>query len=223
MNEVLKRFWWILAILAVVLIWKSSCKEEAGERFGGLWHSIFHISHFVPEPGDPSKPDSGVVHTDKPLVPFEVGEIEVGHGEAVVFIPVAGDSLAFQPIKIPTHGSGQIRLFIDPITGRLVIDRQRFGFDLALTAGPSIHGLAGGVETLFWNDCLGIADVHLVTPSAEVSIWNEDRGDVYVGLGADAEIYPEHTPIRLQGSYEWYIEDLRVSRLSIGITIPLVY
>lgn len=209
----------IMVVLLLILV--PRCKQI--NTYGSLWHRLFHITIPVPDPEHPGDGKPDIIHVDTPKPPFQVGEVSINHGEATVLIPAGDDSLTFQQIKIPMTGSGKIRLYIDPHTGRLVIDRDRFGIDLALIAGPSIHGISGGLETFFVNDLLGAADVHLVLPAAEVSVWNEDRGDVYLGVGGSAELWPRHTSIRLQGAYEWMIEDLEQSRITFGLNVPLLF
>lgn len=210
-----------VAVVVLLLILVPRCQQI--DTYGSLWHSLFHISIPVPDPNHPGNGKPDIVHVDTPKPPFQVGEVSVNHGEATILTPIGDDSLTFQQIHIPTTGSGAIHVYIDPNTGQLVIDRDRFGIDLALIAGPSIHGISGGLETFFVNDFLGMADMHLVLPAAEVSVWNADRGDIYVGVGASAELWPRHTSIRLQGAYEWMVEDLQQSRITVGLNVPLLF
>lgn len=209
----------VLAVLLLILVPK--CDQI--DSYGSMWHRLFHITIPVPDPEHPGSGKPDIIHVETPKPPFSVGEVSVNHGEATVLIPVGADSLTFQVIKIPMTGSGKIHLYIDPNTGQLVIDRDRFGIDLAVIAGPSIHGISGGLETFFINDLLGMTNVHLVLPAAEVSVWNEDQGDIYLGIGGSAELWPRHTPIRLQVAYEWMVEDLQQSRITVGLNVPLLF
>jgi len=213
--------WLAVAVLVLAIAVAVTSRCDKLPR-GSFLHNLFHIVTPVPNPQIPGSGKPEVVQVPEPKPPFTVGEVSAGHGETVIYVPTT-DSLTYQLIKIPTTGSGKIRVYVDPQTGQLVIDRDRIGVDLAIVAGPSIHGISGGLETFFVNDFLGVANVHALTPAAEVSLWNEDRGDVYVGVGGSIEICPRHTPIRLQGAYEWNVEDLSISRITVGLNVPLLF
>ena len=193
----------IILVVFLLLCGKPSCNRDSNliSALRGLvpHFSLNDITNLLPDPtiiiDDVIEPDTIAVIEDiedLPTNPVHGGTISENEFQIVVADPELniGHIIKFD---MPHHGSFHWEFKPD---GRLVAYKDRFGFEFNGTLGGSLRGPSGTVELFFANDVFGIDDFNLHAAFSLESDYN-DFGDIRIGGGINADLFPDHTNLRL--------------------------
>ena len=237
----------ILVILIVVLAFRAKCGCGCGPDtpWGGL--NIFsqfspsgviprinfkHMHSWLSKLLDPiisttTPPDTQavIVYDDPP--PTEI--ISGGYITPSDFglISMWGDSIGhLLHWDLPDHGPAEIVI----TKYGLELKTRRFGFEPNLLVGPALGGVTIGLETFYYNDMLGIHDLHgHITPLAqfpyrsfsESESFTDFIDDTELGIGGSIDLFPDHTNLRLHGGVVWSVSSGEM-KPCIGISADIL-
>ena len=170
------------------------------------------------------KPDTvAVAHHDKPVKPeivTPVVSVTETHGSSSIEILTDSVTTTILQYDPPVYGGAQF--YIDPETFQYKIAYDAIVWEPELIVGLDYHGLNAGLHTLYFRRVLFLHHVHAPTIVGSYEMWDTEDRNLYVGIGADISIFPEHTPLKFGAAYTWNIDDLSQSRATIFLDVGLL-
>jgi hypothetical protein len=205
LKSIVGKIVFVVALLVIFffICGKPSCNRSGISLFASLGGLIPHfslndITNLLPDPtiiiDDVMEPDTIAVIEDiesLPTNPVHGGIISENEMQIVVVDPVLNIGHILQ-FNMPHHGS--FHWEFSP-SGELIAYKDRFGFEFNGTLGSSLRGPVGTIELLFANDVFDLDDFNLHAAVSLESNYNDFK-DLYVGIGIDVDLFPDHTNLR---------------------------
>lgn len=213
LNKIVLGWPGLIAVLIVLFLifrpFDCSCNDPIEQISRGMpfWHDWE-----LPDPSgwfhDITWPDTvAVAHHAEPIDTSRIIEItQIEQNEDHIQVHVVSDSQTTTVHEFDPPVAGHAHVYIDP-ERRVRIAYDQYAFDPGLTAGVTGHGIDACLETFYIRRLLFLKHLRAPVIFGEYDLWSDNRNDIYVGIGAGMDLWPQHTPFKFGFTYGFNTSD----------------